>query len=44
MWLALSERVVLRYEQRSGETLSANMKVGLVLRQLGESALKQHLQ
>ena len=38
--LALFDRDVSRYEMRSGEGLAANMKVGIVVRQFDEIALK----
>ena len=38
--LALLDRDVSRYEMRSGEGLAANMKVGIVVRQFDEIALK----
>ncbi|CAK0830057.1 unnamed protein product [Prorocentrum cordatum] len=42
-WLALFERELLRYEQRSGEAITASMRIGIVLRQLEEGPLRQHL-
>ncbi|CAK0838042.1 unnamed protein product, partial [Prorocentrum cordatum] len=41
--LALFERELLRYEQRSGEAITASMRIGIVLRQLEEDPLRQHL-
>ncbi|CAK0856358.1 unnamed protein product [Prorocentrum cordatum] len=41
--LALFERELLRYEQRSGEAITASMRIGIVLRQLEEGPLRQHL-
>ena len=41
--LAAFERDVQRYEQRSLETLSDSLKIGVVLKQLDEGSLKQHL-
>ncbi|CAK0842285.1 unnamed protein product, partial [Prorocentrum cordatum] len=41
--LALFERELLRYEQRSGEAISASMRIGIVPRQLEEGPLRQHL-
>ena len=41
--LELFDRDVHRYEQSSNETLSSGIRVGIVLRQLPEGALKQHL-
>ncbi|CAK0865359.1 unnamed protein product, partial [Prorocentrum cordatum] len=41
--LALFERELLRYEQRSGEAIAASMRIGIVLRQLEEGPLRQHL-
>ena len=40
--LAAFERDVQRYEQRSMETLSDSLKIGVVLKQLDEGSLKQH--
>ncbi|CAK0847058.1 unnamed protein product [Prorocentrum cordatum] len=40
--LELFERDLLRYEQRSGEAISASMRIGIVLRQLEEGPLRQH--
>ncbi|CAK0851548.1 unnamed protein product, partial [Prorocentrum cordatum] len=41
--LALFERELLRDEQRSGEAITASMRIGIVLRQLEEGPLRQHL-
>ncbi|CAK0826820.1 unnamed protein product [Prorocentrum cordatum] len=41
--LAPFERELLRYEQRSGEAITASMRIGIVLRQLEEGPLRQHL-
>ncbi|CAK0903034.1 unnamed protein product, partial [Prorocentrum cordatum] len=41
--LALFERELLRYEQISGEAISASMRTGIVFRQLEESPLRQRL-
>eukprot|EP00971_Amphidinium_carterae_P334658 6470061-Amphidinium_carterae.1 len=37
------EREIVRWEQGSGEQLSDSIRIGIVLRQLEESQLKQHL-
>ncbi|CAK0896231.1 unnamed protein product [Prorocentrum cordatum] len=41
--LALFERELLRCEQRSGEAISASMRIRIVLRQPEEGPLRQHL-
>ncbi|CAK0876009.1 unnamed protein product [Prorocentrum cordatum] len=41
--LALFERELLRYEQRSGEAIAASMRIGIVFRQLEEGPLRQRL-
>ena len=41
--VAAFERDVQRYEQRSGEPMSDSMKIGVVLKQLDEGSLRQHL-
>eukprot|EP00971_Amphidinium_carterae_P194206 3853846-Amphidinium_carterae.1 len=41
--IAAFDRVVHRYEMAAGETVSSRVKVGLVLKQLPDGALKQHV-
>eukprot|EP00974_Lingulodinium_polyedra_P114577 11093603-Lingulodinium_polyedra.AAC.1 len=41
--LELFEREVLRYEARSGEALSLQLRVGMVLNGLEKGALRDHL-
>eukprot|EP00971_Amphidinium_carterae_P104016 2059882-Amphidinium_carterae.1 len=41
--IAAFDRIVSRYEMVAGETINGKVKIGLILKQLPEGGLKQHL-